>query len=294
MNTPEASFLTWQQQFRTNKDCLHYLKEMKWPNGFMCPQCGHDNGIDLHCRELTECSHCHKQTSVMSGTLFHGSHLPLLKWFWALYFIGSDKGSISALRLSKLIEVNWKTARLMLTKVRAAMGHRDSLYRLSGTIALNDAFVGVKHKSKRVRGAEEKTPVIIACENKHKKVGFIAIKAVKNLNFKTIKEFVSHHFLVEQHVGTNAYPALNIIDKTRQHEPKVTPCAKVDEWLPCVHIPIGNLKMFLLGTFHGVTGNYLQEYLNEFCYRYNRRFVEKQIPNRLLNLAIIHTPLKST
>jgi hypothetical protein len=48
MNTPEASFLTWQQQFRTNKDCLHYLKEMKWPNGFMCPQCGHDNGIDLH------------------------------------------------------------------------------------------------------------------------------------------------------------------------------------------------------------------------------------------------------
>ncbi len=59
------------------------VMEMKWPNGFMCPQCGHDNGIDLHCRELTECSHCHKQTSVLSGTLFHGSHLPLLKWFWA-------------------------------------------------------------------------------------------------------------------------------------------------------------------------------------------------------------------
>ena len=140
MNTPEASFLNWQQQFRTNKDCLQYLKEMKWPNGFMCPQCGHDNRIDLHCRELTEFSHCHKKTSVMSGTLFHGSHLPLLKWFWALYFICSDKGSISALRLSRLIEVNWKAARLMLTKVRAAMGHRDSLYRLSGTIELDYAF----------------------------------------------------------------------------------------------------------------------------------------------------------
>jgi len=106
----------------------------------MCPQCGHDNRIDLHCRELTEFSHCHKKTSVMSGTLFHGSHLPLLKWFWALYFICSDKGSISALRLSRLIEVNWKAARLMLTKVRAAMGHRDSLYRLSGTIELDYAF----------------------------------------------------------------------------------------------------------------------------------------------------------
>jgi transposase-like protein len=294
MNTPEASFLTWQQQFRTSKECLHYLKEMKWPNGFMCPQCGHDKGIDLHCRELTECSHCHKQTSVMSGTLFHGSHLPLLKWFWALYFIGSDKGSISALRLSKLIEVNWKTARLMLTKVRTAMGHRDSLYRLSGTIELDDAFVGGKHKGKRGRGAEGKTPVIIACENKDKKAGFIAMKAVTNVNFKTVKECVSHHLLANQHVRTDAYPALNIIDKTQQHGPRVTPSEKVDEWLPWVHIAIGNLKTFLLGTFHGVTGKYLQEYLNEFCYRYNRRFVEKQIPNRLLNLAIIHTPLKST
>ena len=134
----------------------------------------------------------------MSGTLFHGSHLPLLKWFWALYFIGSDKGSISALRLSKLIEVNWKTARLMLTKVRAAMGHRDSLYRLSGTIELDDAFVGGKHKGKRGRGAQGKTPVIVACENKHEKAGFIAMKAFKNVNFKTVKEFVSHHLLAKK------------------------------------------------------------------------------------------------
>jgi hypothetical protein len=129
----------------------------------------------------------------MSGTLFHGSHLPLLKWFWALYFIGSDKGSISALRLSKLIEVNWKTARLMLTKVRAAMGHRDSLYRLLGTIELDDAFVGGKHKGKRGRGAQGTPPVIVACENKHKKAGFIAIKAVKNVTFKTVKKTLSHN-----------------------------------------------------------------------------------------------------
>jgi transposase-like protein len=182
----------------------------------------------------------------------------------------------------------------MLTKVRAAMGHRDSLYRLSGTIELDDAFVGSKHKGKRGRGAEGENPVIIACENKHKKAGFIAMKVVKNVNFETVKEFVSHHLLANQHVRTDAYPALNIIDKTQQHKPRVTPSEKVDEWLPWVHIAIGNLKAFLLGTFHGVTGNYLQEYLNEFCYRYNRRFVEKQIPNRLLNLAIIHTPLKST
>jgi hypothetical protein len=66
-------------------------------------------------------------------------------------------------------------------------------------------------------------PVIVACENKHKKAGFIAIKAVNNVNFETVKECVSHHLLDNQHVKTDAYPALNIIDKTQQHEPRVTP-----------------------------------------------------------------------
>ena len=70
------------------------------------------------------------------------------------------------LRLSKLIEVNWKTALSILSKVRSAMGHRDSLYRLEGTIELDDAFIGGKQKGKRGRGVEGKTPVIIACENR--------------------------------------------------------------------------------------------------------------------------------
>jgi hypothetical protein len=144
MNVPEASFLTWQQQFQTNEDCLLYLQKMKWPNGFICPKCGSDKGIQLRCRELYEFSDYHKQTSLTSGTLFHRIHLPLLKWFWAIYFIGSDKGSISALRLSKLIEINWKTARSILSKVRSAMGHRDSLYRLEGTIELDYAFIGLR------------------------------------------------------------------------------------------------------------------------------------------------------
>jgi hypothetical protein len=86
---------------------------------------------------------------------------------------------------------------------------------------------------------------------------------------------------------------LKNIDKTLQHEVRVTPSELVDEWLPWVHIAIGNLKEFLLGTFHGVSGKYLQEYLSEFCYRFNRRQMEKEIPNRLLKIAIIHTPVHS-
>ena len=291
MKMPKTSFFEWQRQFGTEEDCLNHLKQMRWPNGFVCPRCGCDHGYEVTTRNTYECSQCHKQTSITADTLFHGSRIPLTKWFWAIYFLGSDKGSISALRLSKLIEVNWRTARLILSKLRAAMGHRDSLYRLSGVIEIDDALVGGRRKGKRGRGAEGKTPVIVAVESKGKRAGFIAMQAVDSVCHDTVNKFVAKHLNEQQEVHTDALPALSIIDNTQQHEAKVTPSELVDEWLPWVHIAIGNFKIFLLGTFHGVSGQYLQEYLDEFCYRFNRRKMEREIPNRLLNLAIIHVPI---
>ncbi len=293
MNTPEISFIEWQRRFSTETDCLNHIKALRWPNGFQCPRCGHNEAYTLSTRHLYECQQCHKQTSIISDTLFHGTHIPLVKWFSAIYFISSDKGSISALRLKKLIEVNWRTARLMLKKLRTAMGHRDSLYRLSGLIEIDDALVGGKQKGKRGRGASGKTPVLVAVESKDKQAGFIAMKAVTGVNHVTVNDFVNKHLLPLQQVHSDALPALNIIDNTQYYEARVTPKELAGEWLPWVHIAIGNMKTFLLGTFHGVLGKFLQEYLDEFCYRFNRRFVEKQIPNRLLSLAIVHAPIHS-
>ena len=274
MNTPEASFLGWLKHFSTESDCLEHIRSLRWPDGFQCPHCGHDKAYEISTRELFECCNCHKQTSIIAGTLFHGTHIPLLKWFWAIYFMASDKGSISALRLQKLIEVNWRTARLILKKLRDAMGHRDDLYQLSGVIEVDDALVGGKHKGKRGRGAKGKTSVIIAVESCGERAGFIAMDAVESINHQTVGDFIKKRIMPKQHVHTDGLPALNIIDKTQHHEAKATPSELVDEWLPWVHIAIGNMKAFLLGTFHGVTGKYLQEYLDEFCYRFNRRFIE--------------------
>ena len=293
MKVAEISFFEWQNRFQTEQNCHDYLLELKWPNGFICPRCGHEHANFIRTRQIYQCGACMHQTSVKAGTLFHRSHLSLQKWFWAIYFVGSDKGSISAVRLSKLIEVNWRTARSILKKLRKAMGHKDSLYFLQGLIEVDDAFVGGKRSGKRGRGAEGKTPVLIACESKDKQAGYIAMKAVRNINQETVKNFIKKAILKGQNVRSDAFPALNIINETQQHEARVTPANKVDEWLPWVHVAIGNLKTFLLGTFHGVSGRYLQEYLDEFCYRFNRRFFEKEIPNRLLNLAIIHAPIKS-
>jgi len=90
--------------------------------------------------------------------LFHNTKLPLVKWFWCIYWLSSDKGSISALRLTKLISVSWLTAQRILQKFRITMGDQNSLYKLTGTTELDDACVGGKRAGKCGRGAEGKQP----------------------------------------------------------------------------------------------------------------------------------------
>jgi transposase-like protein len=293
MKKERMSFFDWQARFDTEEACKEYLYGEKWPNGFQCPQCGHNHAHYLPSRGLYQCSGCHKQHSVTADTVFHSTKLPLTKWFWAIYWVSSDKGGISALRLTKLIGVSWPTARLMLKKLRETMGHRDSLYRLTEHIELDDAFVGGKQKGKRGRGASGKKPVIVACESQGNRAGYIAIEAVERINHDTIEQFSIRKLLPDQIVYTDAFRGLTSLANTQEHQSRPTPAEKVDEWLPWVHIVIGNLKRFLLGTYHGVQGKYLQEYINEFCYRFNRRRWEPEIPARLLAACATHLPLKS-
>lgn len=291
MRAEEASFYQWQRKYSTDVKCMVHLKKLRWPNGFQCPHCGHDHGYWSKALTRYECSTCHRQVSVISGTLFHATKLPLTKWFWAIYWVGTDKGGISALRLSKLIGVTWKSAYLMLEKLRKAMGNRDSIYRLSDIVELDDALVGGKKPGKRGRGAAGKVSVLIACENRARKPGFIAMEVVESMNKKTVLEFAKHRIKSSQTVRTDGLPANNGIQPHVTHISKITPPEMANEWLPWVHVAIANLKRFLLGTFHGTSNRYLQDYLNEFCYRFNRRFWEAEIPNRLLRLCTDHRPI---
>jgi len=193
--------------------------------------------------------------------------------------VAADKGGISALRLSKHIGVSWPTARNMLKKIRTAMAHQDSIYRLfNELIELDDTYVGGKKTGKRGRGATGKKPFLAAVENRGKASGFVAMKAVETVSGETIKCFLKQHLNQGQQIRTDALPAMNIVNKTHKHDKKVTPPEEASSWLPLVHIVTGNMKTFLNGTFHGVTHKYLQEYLDEFCYRFNQRFWEHELP----------------
>ncbi|BCO09548.1 hypothetical protein GF1_19240 [Desulfolithobacter dissulfuricans] len=172
------------------------------------------------------------------------------------------------------------------------MAHRDSIYRLKGFIELDDTYVGGKRSGKRGRGAEGKKPVLVAVEmHPDKGAGFTAMKAVETISHDTVQSFLTRKLLTGQKVKTDALPALTVVGTSQQHEKKITPPEEAAKWLPMVHVIIGNMKAFLTGTFHGVSLKYLQEYLDEFCYRFNRRFWEPELPMRLLNACLAHVPV---
>lgn len=288
MQTEATSFWEWQQRFNDYHTCLQAVIELRWPEGFRCPKCGHDHGWVLRTRPVIECSSCHHHTSITAGTLFHNTKLPLTKWFWAIYWVSSDKGSISALRLTKLIGVSWLTAQRMLRKLRIAMGDQNNRYQLQGVIEFDDAFIGGKRSGKRGRGAEGKTAVLVACEHNDGRPGFVAMKAVDRVTSDNIKQFAKEVLTPGQTIHSDALAALKVLAEDHHHVAKITPPEQANEWLPWVHVVISNFKTYILGTYHGISGRYLQEYLDEFCYRMNRRFWEGQLPNRLLTLCACH------
>jgi len=292
MKMPKVSLLEWQNRYGTERACEKVLVKIRWPNGFICPRCNSKDASYITTRKVYQCSQCRHQVSITAGTLFHSTNLSLVKWFWAIYLAATDKGGISALRLAKHISVSWPTARKMLKKIRVAMADRDSAYRLENLVEFDDAYVGGKRTGKRGRGAAGKKPILVAVETRGEKAGFMAVEAVDVISKETVRDFLQNHLKMGQTVRTDAFPALNSVKEMHCHQKKVVPAEEISKWLPLVHVIIGNLKKFLNGTFHGVSLKYLQEYLDEFSYRFNRRFWEPQLPLRLLNACLSHVPVK--
>lgn len=106
MKMPSISLVEWQKRFGTEKACAKVLANVRWPNGFQCPACGSKKHSFIATRKVYQCSSCRHQVSVTADTLLHATKVPLVKWFWAIYLTASDKGGLSAMRLSKHIGVS--------------------------------------------------------------------------------------------------------------------------------------------------------------------------------------------
>ncbi len=162
------------------------------------------------------------------------------------------------------------------------MNDRDSLYKLSNFIEMDDSYFGGSTSGKRGRGAANKSAVVIAVERHGSSAGYAAMEVVESMHSKHLKNFALRAIEENQTIHTDDYPSYNVLDVSFHHLGETVKPFEAMEKLPWVHILIGNVKNFIRGTYHGVSHKHLQSYLSEFCYRFNRRFNELQITDRLL------------
>ena len=141
------SLLAFQHMFPDDDACAAWLIEMRWPDGFVCPACGHEKGWALRRKAHTfECAGCRRQTSVTAGTILHASKLPLTVWFWAAYLMATHSNGISALQLQKQLGIgSYRSAWLLAHKLRASMvdPERNSL---SGLVEIDEASLRSSHR----------------------------------------------------------------------------------------------------------------------------------------------------
>lgn len=282
------SFDDFRKRFKTEDDCREYLFNLRWPNGFVCPKCGSAGCYHIAARNKYQCTQCRHQSSVTSGTVMHRSKLSLLTWFWAIYFASKDKRGYSATQLSAELSIAYSSAWYLLHRIRNAMAQRDSDYMLSGIVEMDDTYFGSPEEGgKRGRGTEKAKVLVAVSKTVDGKPCFAKMKVVDDLKGKTIGEFAQESILTGSTVQSDAYRSYREpLAKNYDHQYEVYDSNS--EMLKWLHVIIGNAKALVIGTFHGLDKKHLQRYLDEFCYRFNRRNLHGQLFPRLL-LAVANS-----
>jgi transposase-like protein len=167
----------FRRRFRNERDCMRYLIKRKWPDGFRCPRCGHDQAWLIPSRRKYQCKACNHQTSLTAHTVFHKTRKPLRDWFWAIFLVATRTTGSSARQLQYDLGISYPTAWSWCHKIRKAMEDRDTSSNLRGMVELDDTYIGGKKKpGKRGRGATGKVPVMVAVESRPKGCGHVALR----------------------------------------------------------------------------------------------------------------------
>lgn len=278
------TFQEFQKRFGTEEACREELFRYRFPDGFVCPRCGCREYYPVRTRKTCQCRNCRHQTSVTAGTVMHRTHLPLTIWFWAMYLCVTDKRGISASQLSRLLNICYESAWYLLSRIRTAMGERDANYVLSGLVEMDDSYLGGPSSGgKRGRGTD-KTKIVVALSKTDQGIPLFAhMQVVEDLKMQTLQNFVNRHLSEGTVIECDGYSSYKNLDGVICHGEVFDAASGSLKWL---HKSISNLKALILGTYHGRC-SHLQPYLDEFCFRLNRRNFHNQLFPRLLRAVAL-------
>jgi transposase-like protein len=285
----------FERHFSSEEDCYNHLIALRWPQGFVCPRCGSVEYYFINTQKRYECKHCHRQTSVTAGTVFHKLRQPLRKLFWAVYLTGTDKQGISATELQRKLGIkSYRTVWNLMHRIRAAMASSGA-FPLTKAVEVDETYIGGHQPGRRGRGAQEKTVVAIVVETAGEKehtMGRAYLKTIPQVTQKELKRFLYAHVMKGVPVKTDGLHVYSFVEHEYHHQRVVlSRDGNAAELLPKVHIVISNLKMWLRGTYHALPQKYLQNYLNEFVFRFNRRGRLSAIFDSLLFRCVTHQPV---
>jgi transposase-like protein/predicted RNA-binding Zn-ribbon protein involved in translation (DUF1610 family) len=268
------TLLEFEDRFGTEEACELYLVSLRWPEGFVCPRCGARQAWRTT-RTRLECATCHGQVSITAGTIFHKTRKPLRLWFRAMWGVTSQKYGANALGLQRMLGLrSYQTAWTWLHKLRRAMV-RPGRDRLTGTVEVDETYVGGPETGVHGRETEDKTIVVVAAEEDGRGIGRIRLRRISDVSAASLLPFVQAAVAPGATVHTDGWSGYTDL-ATKGYTHKVTPIKRsgqqAHDLLLRVHRIASLLKRWLLGTHQGgVQPQHLDYYLDEFTFRFNRR-----------------------
>jgi len=283
-------------KFGTDDECRMVLEELRWPKGPVCIRCGSDKLSRMYKRDQFDCDTCGYQFSVMAGTVFHDTHLPLRKWFMAAYIMCESKKGVSANQLKRMLGVSYKTAWYLCHRIRSAMVEAQGAL-LSGIIEADETFIGGKLKAgSRSDGAKgfpdgfdwraNKSTVLGAME----RGGKLRLRKARSNRKGQITAFLNA--VVADEAAAIYTDELKSYKKVGDHNTiHASVNHRQEEWVRgdvhtnTVESAWSLLKRSIVGSYHRLSAKHLEAYLAEFEFRFNNRENEYLFRDTLTRLV---------
>lgn len=297
-------FIEFTKRFGDEQSCKTYFKEFREKQGLTCSKCSGKRFTWLPSHDRWQCRSCSKQITLRSGTLLESSNLPYHYWIYAIFLMTNTKKGISAKEMQRQLgHKRYEPVWAMMHKIRKSMGNRDDKYLLDKIVEFDDGFIKTSSEDKqddsfgkpRGRGTSECSSIVMMASTgtgkvkgkKSTKLRFIKMKVIKDQSSETFAQISKNNIDSSSEVISDGFKGFSKLkNHVAKHVARKTPPDQAEKLLPWVHTTISNLKRTLLGIHHNLKDIYLQNYLNEFCFKVNRRYFEEKLFERMMVAAV--------
>lgn len=280
------SLFEFQERFQSKEDCLRYLEELKWLKGYQCRKCGHDNYCKGAAELSRQCTSCNYVESPTANTLFHKVKFDLVKAFYIVYFVSTNKKGITSTELSRKLNLRQKTCWAFKRKVMKAMKSSRN-HPIQGEAEVDETVFGGQETGVRGRQNKKKKLVAIGIEKHKKGVSRVYARVIPKADASSLGGFMRDHISLDAQVTTDNWTGYNPLEREYEKMNRI-PSGKKGSNFPEMHRVIMNIKAWLRGIHHHVRD--LQDYLDEYCYRFNRSFMKAEIFDNLMIRMVMSPP----